>query len=38
MNIDESPIKGCFIVQPRVFEDHRGYFYESFNQKILDEA
>ena len=38
MNINESPIKGCFIIQPRVFEDHRGYFYESFNQKLLDEA
>ena len=38
MNINESPIKGCFIIQPSVFEDHRGYFYESFNQKLLDKA
>ena len=38
MTIEESPIKGCFVIQPSVFEDHRGYFYESFNQKLLDEA
>lgn len=38
MNIKESPIKGCFIIEPSVFKDHRGYFYESFNQKLLDEV
>jgi dTDP-4-dehydrorhamnose 3,5-epimerase len=38
MKIEESPLKGSFILKPSVFEDHRGYFYESFNQKILDEA
>ena len=38
MKIDESPIKGSFIIQPSVFEDHRGYFFESFNQKLLNEA
>ena len=38
MTFTESPLKGCFIIEPRVFEDHRGYFFESFNQKLLDEA
>ena len=38
MKITESPIKGCFIIRPAVFEDHRGYFYESFNQRVLTEA
>jgi dTDP-4-dehydrorhamnose 3,5-epimerase len=38
MIIEESPLKGSFIIHPSVFEDHRGYFYESFNQKVLDEA
>jgi len=38
MMVEESPLKGSFIIQPSVFEDHRGYFYESFNQKVLDEA
>ena len=36
MKIDESPIKGSFVIQPKVFEDHRGYFVESFNQRLLD--
>ena len=38
MKIEESPIKGSFIIQPKVFEDHRGYFIESFNQRLLDDA
>lgn len=38
MIIEESPIKGVFIIQPKVFEDHRGYFFESFNQQRLDEV
>jgi len=38
MKIEESPLKGSFIIQPSVFEDHRGYFFESFNQRLLNEA
>jgi dTDP-4-dehydrorhamnose 3,5-epimerase len=38
MKIEESPIKGCFVLHPSVFEDHRGYFYESFNQNLFDKA
>jgi len=38
MRIEESPLKGCLLIQPTVFEDHRGYFYESYNQKRLDEV
>lgn len=38
MIIKEAPIKGLFIIQPSVFEDHRGYFFESYNQQQLDEA
>lgn len=36
MNITETPIKGLIIIEPKVFKDERGYFYESFNQKIFD--
>jgi len=32
MNIEETKIQGCFIIEPNVFEDERGYFFESFNQ------
>ncbi len=38
MKITEAPLKGCFVIQPAVFADHRGYFYESYNQKVLTEA
>lgn len=29
----ETKLKGCFILEPRVYQDNRGYFFESFNQK-----
>lgn len=28
----ETKLQGCFILEPKIFEDHRGYFFESFNQ------
>ena len=37
MKIIETEFKGLFIIEPRVFEDTRGYFFESFNQKQLKE-
>ena len=33
MIITETKLKDCFIIEPKVFEDKRGYFLESFNQK-----
>ncbi len=27
----ESPLKECWILEPEVFEDNRGYFYEGYN-------
>lgn len=37
MQIEETPLKDCYILKPRVFEDERGYFYESFNEKRFKE-
>ncbi|PQV49644.1 dTDP-4-dehydrorhamnose 3,5-epimerase [Jejuia pallidilutea] len=37
MNIIETKLKGCLIIEPVVFEDQRGYFFESFNQKVFNE-
>jgi dTDP-4-dehydrorhamnose 3,5-epimerase len=31
MEAEETYLKGCFIFTPKVFEDSRGYFFESFN-------
>ena len=37
MNIIGTSIDGVWIVEPRVFEDPRGYFFESYSQKEFDE-
>lgn len=33
MKIEHTPLKGCFILQPSVFTDERGFFYESYNAR-----
>lgn len=33
-----TPIEGLLIFEPRVFADDRGYFFESYNQRIWEEA
>jgi dTDP-4-dehydrorhamnose 3,5-epimerase len=30
-------IDGLFILKPRIFSDERGWFFESFNQKVFNE-
>lgn len=37
MNIIETPFEGLIILEPAVFKDERGYFYESYNQKTFRE-
>jgi len=37
MKITETKLKGCFILEPRKFEDERGYFFESFNENTFNE-
>lgn len=37
MKIKETPLKDCFIIEPTVFEDERGYFYEKFNEKTFEQ-
>lgn len=32
MTVKETHLQGCFIIEPMVFEDQRGYFFETFNQ------
>ncbi|MEN8117268.1 MAG: dTDP-4-dehydrorhamnose 3,5-epimerase [Bacteroidota bacterium] len=32
MNVIETPLQGLLIIEPRVFEDQRGYFFEVFQQ------
>ena len=37
MEIIETAIPGLLIIEPRVFKDARGYFFESFSQREFDE-
>ncbi len=37
MEIIQSDIKDVLLIQPKVFGDHRGYFFESYSKKIFTE-
>ena len=37
MKFIPTEIEDCVIIEPKVFGDHRGYFFESFNQKQFEE-
>ena len=37
MNVIKTAIDGLVIIEPRIFEDARGYFFESFSQREFDE-
>ena len=37
MNVIQTTLPGVLILEPRVFGDERGFFFESFNQKALAE-
>ena len=36
MKVTETKLKGCFVIEPAVFKDDRGYFFESFNSNGLN--
>lgn len=36
MEVIKTDIEGVVIIEPRVFRDHRGYFFESFSQQEFD--
>jgi len=38
MKITPTQIADVLLIEPRVFGDDRGFFYESFNQKAFDAA
>ena len=37
MEIINTNIPGVLIIEPRVFKDSRGYFFESFSQREFDD-
>jgi dTDP-4-dehydrorhamnose 3,5-epimerase len=38
MNVIETALPGVLILEPKVFGDERGFFYESFNARAFEEA
>ena len=37
LNVIKTDIEGVVIIEPKVFGDNRGYFFESWSQKVFDE-
>lgn len=37
MNITETSLEGLLLLEPKVFGDDRGYFFESWNQKVFQD-
>ena len=38
MNLIETSLDGVLIIEPKVFADSRGYFFESYNQESFKKA
>ncbi len=38
MNVTTTPLPGVLIIEPKVFGDERGFFFESFNQAAFSKA
>lgn len=36
MDVIKTDIEGLFVVEPKIFGDHRGYFYESYSKREFD--
>jgi dTDP-4-dehydrorhamnose 3,5-epimerase len=37
MNFIATKLQSCYSIEPKIFNDHRGYFMESFNEKTFYE-
>jgi dTDP-4-dehydrorhamnose 3,5-epimerase len=38
MEVIETKLKGLYVLKPKVFEDARGYFFESYNANLFKDA
>lgn len=36
--VTKTPIKGVYIIEPKVYSDHRGYFMEAYHKKAFEEV
>jgi len=37
MELIETKLEGVYILEPKVFGDHRGFFMESYNQSVMEK-
>ena len=37
MRVWETYLEGCFVIEPKIFEDDRGAFFESFNEEVFEK-
>lgn len=37
MKIEKTLLKGVYLIKPKIYEDQRGFFFESYNNKKLDK-
>lgn len=37
MEVIKTGIEGVVVIEPRIFKDERGYFFESFSQREFNE-
>ena len=37
MQVIKTALEGVLIIEPKVFKDDRGYFFESFSQREFEE-
>lgn len=38
MELLQTPLKDCFILKQKVFQDERGFFYETYNQQLFEKT
>ena len=38
MNIIRTEIPGLLVLEPRIYSDNRGFFFESYNRRVLEET
>lgn len=38
MNFIETKIADLYIIEPKIWTDERGYFYESYNEQLFEQA
>lgn len=38
MRIEKTSLEGAYIIKPKVFDDERGFFMETYSKKILEQV